>query len=600
MTWLDRAIGWMSPQSGLKRVRARAALQLMRAYEGASVGRRTTNWRTTGASANAEIATALPRMRARSRDLVRNNPYARRAISALVGNAVGVGITLGIQNAQAAKAWKLWVAEADFYGDHDFFGLQAMGARSAFESGDCLIVRVRTTAAKAGRSGVPLRIKILEGDFLDTTKTGPQSNGNYVIAGVEVDSEGRRVAYHIYTVHPGETATFDLKMTSVRVLAEDVIYHYEKERPGQLIGVPRLAASIMRLRDVDEYQEALLVKKKIEACFAAFVSSPDDTRPLTATVQTETSADGTARRVEKLSPGTIIYGKEGEEVTFGNPSSGPDVGFISDELRAIAVGAGCTYEQLTGDLSRVNYSSMRGGRAEFKILIEQFRWLTFVPQVCERIYAWFEEAAFLAGKIRTTELEHVWTPPRWEYVNPKEDVETDLLELRARLASHSAKLRERGEDPDQVLDEIAADDVKLAAKKIEPDYGSKLAVAAKPADAGANADGGTNADAGTAATKALEAMARSSDAIGDLAEAMRELGARDVEPPIVNVTPAPVSVTIADGAIRVEPRIEVQPADVRFEPKIDIHTPPAPRVVEETIERDSNNEITRITREAKD
>jgi lambda family phage portal protein len=434
----------------------------------------------------------LPRLRARSRDLVRNNPYARRAISTLVGNAIGVGVTLGTKNAAAAKTWKVWCTEADFNGDLDLYGLQAMAARAAFESGDCLIVRVRTTMAAAGRSGVPLRIKVLEGDFLDTTKTGPQQNGNMVIAGIEVDPEGRRVAYHLFSVHPGETVNFQLKIPSKRVPAEDVIYHFEKERPGQLLGVPRLAASIMRLRDVDEYQEALLVKKKIEACFAAFVTSTGDDRPLTPAVETETSADGTSRRVEKLSPGTIIYGKEGEEVTFGNPSSGPEVGFVADELRAIAMGVGCTYEQLTGDLSSVNYSSMRGGRTEFKILVEQYRWLSFIPQVCERIYAWFEEAAHLAGKLRTNEIEHIWTPPRWDYVNPKEDVETDMLELKARLASHSAKLRERGEDRDQVLAEIKDDITAFDAIDVEPDYSIGKAANAAPAAA----DDATAGDAG--------------------------------------------------------------------------------------------------------
>jgi hypothetical protein len=115
---------------------------------------------------------ALPRLRARSRDLVRNNPYARRAIAALVGNAIGTGITLGIKNEQLGEALEAVVRRGRFFGDHDLYGLQAMAARAGFESGDCLIVRERTSSAEAGRSGVPLKLKVLEGDFLDTNKTG--------------------------------------------------------------------------------------------------------------------------------------------------------------------------------------------------------------------------------------------------------------------------------------------------------------------------------------------------------------------------------------------------------------------------------------------
>lgn len=484
MTWLDAAIGWLAPKAGLERARARAALRLVRAYEGANTTRRTSNWKTSNAGANAEISGGLPRLRARSRDLVRNNPYARRAIGALVGNVVGTGIELGTKNKSLAKAFKAWVKDCDFYADHDFFGLQALIGRAAFESGDCLIVRVRTKSEEAGVSGVPLKIKVLEGDFLDTSVTGKLANGNFAVGGIEIDREGRRVAFHLFRVHPGETAIADLRQASDRVLAEDVIYHFEKERPGQILGVPRLAASIMRLRDLDEYQEALLVKKKIEACFAAFVSTDDDAKTVGTSVETETDASGNTRRVEKLSPGQIIYGKTGESITFGQPSSGPDMGFSKDALHAIAAGIGCTYEQLTGDLSQVNYSSMRGGRAEFKILVEQFRWLTFVPQVCERIYGWFEEAAWQAGKLRTREIEHTWTPPRWEYVNPKEDVQADKEELGAGLASLSEKLRARGEDPEAVFEEIAAERKRLEELGIKVDYTAVAApTPAKPAGA---------------------------------------------------------------------------------------------------------------------
>lgn len=492
MTWLDAAIGWLSPKAGLERARARAALGVIRAYEGANTTRRTVHWKTSGLSANGEIASALSRLRNRSRDLVRNNPYGRRAIGALVGNAVGTGISLGCRDTRLRKAWAAWVSEADFYGDQDLYGLQALIARACFESGDCLVVRVRTETARAGRSGVPLKIKVLEGDFLDTTKVGQAANGNFVLGGIEIDREGRRVAYHIHRVHPGETVIVDPKAGSDRVPAEDVIYHFEKDRPGQLLGVPRLAASIMKLRDLDEYQEALLVKKKIEACFSMFVQSDDDAVRVGTSTETETDADGNSRRVEKLSPGAILYGKPGESVTFGEPSGGGDDGFTETQLHAIAAGAGVTYTQLTGDLSRANYSSMRGGRAEFKILVEQYRWLCLMPQVNERIFAWFEEAAFQAAKIRKTGYEHVWTPPRWEYVNPAEDVKADKEELGAGLASLSEKLRARGEDPEAVFNEIAEERKQLAKLGIAVDYSAVKAPAAAPA----NGEGKPDDDAG--------------------------------------------------------------------------------------------------------
>ena len=91
-TWLDKAIDWLSPQWGLKRARARAAMDIVLSYEAARNDRHTAGWLTSDTSANAEIGLGLVRMRQRSRDLVRNNSYATRAISELADQAVGTGI----------------------------------------------------------------------------------------------------------------------------------------------------------------------------------------------------------------------------------------------------------------------------------------------------------------------------------------------------------------------------------------------------------------------------------------------------------------------------------------------------------------------------
>src|SRR5574341_1209335 len=112
MTWLDRAIGYLSQAAGLRRARMRRAMDAILAYDGAKTGRRTDGWITTGASANAEVGAAMVKIRERARDLVRNNPFAARAISAIVCNAVDTGIV-----PQARSG----VAELDQYVD-DLFG----------------------------------------------------------------------------------------------------------------------------------------------------------------------------------------------------------------------------------------------------------------------------------------------------------------------------------------------------------------------------------------------------------------------------------------------------------------------------------------------
>ena len=50
------------------------------------------------------------------------------------------------------------------------------------------------------------------------------------------------------------------------------------------------------------------------------------------------------------------------------------------QLHAIAAGVGLTYELLTGDLSQVNYSSIRAGLIEFRRRMEALQWQLLRPR----------------------------------------------------------------------------------------------------------------------------------------------------------------------------------------------------------------------------
>lgn len=468
MNWLDKAIGAVSPAAALRREQQRQAFDMLRSYDAARRGRRTEGWRAHGSSANNEVGGAIVTVRNRSRDLIRNNPHARRAFMVWKAKAIGTGIQARPEKG-ASAAWKEFVDTCDYEGDTDFNGLQAMMGGTAFESGEVLVRRIRL---QSGR--VPLQLQVLEPDYLDGTRFGATSGGNYIIAGVEVDRRGIVQAYWLYDQHPGESVLLPRGLESKRVPVSEVFLYGEKERPGQLRFMCRLASAVMRLRDVDDYNEAMIVRKKIEACFAAFVVGGDPQRPIgEATINATTG-----KRKETLSPGMIEYVPAGTDVKFGAPSAASDLGFTVDQLRAIAVGAGITYEQLTGDLSRVNYSSIRSGMADFRDLVEQWRWLSFIPKPMRIIKGWFLDAAWSAGTIRTKNYAFTWTPPAWPYVNPVDDIKAIKEEIRGGLQSLSEKIRERGYDPEVVFDEMQKERQTLAQKGLVVD--TDAATPAKP------------------------------------------------------------------------------------------------------------------------
>jgi lambda family phage portal protein len=245
INWIDRAIGYVSPVAAARRARARAYLDLVaRRYEAAGGSRATYGWLTPATSANAEIYGALPILRTRARDLARNNPHAAKAVTALVNNTIGSGIVArpktGDQNLdrRIVGLWQDFVKEIDADGQLDFYGLQNLVARAFYESGEVL-VRRRVRRTDDGLQ-VPLQYQVLEGDFLDHAKNEDLANG-LVRMGVEFDAIGRRRAYWMFPEHPGEGRYGAAARGKSRAVPADQILHlYEKQRPGQIRGVPWL------------------------------------------------------------------------------------------------------------------------------------------------------------------------------------------------------------------------------------------------------------------------------------------------------------------------------------------------------------------------
>ncbi len=448
-------------------------------YEAASTGRRLTSWRATEEGINALVFGSGAVLRSRSRDMVRKNAWAANAIDSFVANAVGSGIKPQSRHpdpsvrAQLHKLWLRWTDEADAGGLTDFYGLQALVCRAVIEGGECL-VRLRDRRAEDGLS-VPLQLQVLEAEHLPADKSEDLGQGRSIRAGIEFDPIGRRTAYHLYREHPGEKSIFANALELVRVPASAVLHIYRPLRPGQLRGAPWLAPVLVKLYELDQYDDAELVRKKVAAMFAGFITKSADDSPLPGTT---TLNDGATTAPEKtdfvgLEPGILQELLPGEDVKFSEPA---DVGglyseFMRVQLRAIAAGLGITYEQLTGDLTGVNYSSIRAGLLEFRRRCEQFQFQVMVYQFCRPVWRRWVEAAVLAGALRAPGYARdpepyrdvEWRTPRWAWVDPLKDTRAEIEQIQAGLKSRSAAVHELGYDPEQVDQEIADDNARADA-----------------------------------------------------------------------------------------------------------------------------------------
>src|SRR5690606_22387542 len=147
------------------------------------------------------------------------------------------------------------------------------------------------------------------------------------------------------------------------------------------------------------------------------------------------------------------------------------------QLRAAAAAIGITYEQLTGDLSGVNYSSIRAGTLEFRRFCESVQHLVMIRQFCRPIMDAFLRHVHASGVMDLPGYEedprpyhHVeWQPPGWAWVDPLKDAQGALMLLNAKLRSRTSIVAEHGEDFFDVANEIAEEEAFMRARGISPD-----------------------------------------------------------------------------------------------------------------------------------
>jgi len=467
MSLLDRVLAEIAPVYQMRRTAARMnILQLERlsaSYDAARRSRRTQGWLTDGGSANAQTRNDLLPVRERSRDLVRNNPYASAGLDMLVSYQIGTGIVPRSKTGDDAldqlhdALWEEWAPHSDIAGRLDVYGQQALMARTRSESGEVLTFCLPLPYDDMRRRGspVPLALQVVEPDYLDSSIEQDLAGGAVIRQGVEMDRSGRPVAYHLFRHHPGEPGRMSWSGGDTRrVEARYLLHTYRQDRPGQLRGVPDLASVMMRLRLLDEYEDAAMMQAMAQACVAAFVTSNGG--PATGPLESGKpgAADAMLRQIE---PGMIERLLPGESVDFLVPSgSGAFPEFTRHQLRAISTGYGLTYDLMTGDLSNANYSSLRAGRLSFKRRLESAQWLMIVPQWCQPVHRAFVSAAQSVGRLPARPTWPVeWGPPHFEMVDPLKDTMALRMQLRLGITTWAQAVAEAGWHPKRQAAELA-------------------------------------------------------------------------------------------------------------------------------------------------
>lgn len=468
-------------------------------FEAGLANRRLKGFQPTRAHLNTLIAAAGPDITARARWLVRNNGYAANAIESWAGNVVGAGIKPSslikdpALKASVQQLWLDWTDEADAEGFTDFYGLERRAAREVFIAGE-VFFRFRSRRPQDGLT-VPLQLQMIPSEMLPLNRNEVVPSGNVIRHGIEFDAIGRRVAYHFLRRHPGDVTDLGLAGETVRVPAFEVVHVIDPVDAGQLRGVSRFAAGIVKLFLLDQYDDAELDRKKVAAMHALFITTPAPAEPLDAVE----GRDENDERAIDLQPGQITMLEPGEEVQTSAPA---DVGqtyepFQYRTLLQVSAALGVPYAYLSNDMLKANYSNSRLALLEFRRRVEAYQHAVVVWQLCRQVWARWMDTAVLAGALTIVDYDRRrqylacgWLPPKWDWVDPLKDARAEIEQIDAGLKSRTQALAERGYDAEQVDDEIAAD--KAREKRLGLTFGSPAPIdpgkTARGSDASSNSE----------------------------------------------------------------------------------------------------------------
>ncbi len=298
----------------------------------------------------------------------------------------------------------------------------------------------------------PIQLQAIETDFLAMSRDSEiLSSGNTVIGGIEYDKDtGLIAAYHLFKAHPGSAFMTSIDSTDVvRVPASEILHIYRMDRPGQTLGAPFLAPVIMRLFDIDEFEQAEIVRSKIASMFTAFVH---DLNGLD-----EVSDEDCPPLGEKMEPGQIEILPTGKDVTIATPPSREGYEpFTRSFLHSIASGLGITYASLTGDMSQSNFSSSRLGKIEMNRNIETWQQQIMIDQFLRPVSDWFMLGLELMG-VSTAGARSTYTPPKKELIDPSKETAAMKDAVRSGFLTLSEALRMLGHDPDTHFAEYKSD-----------------------------------------------------------------------------------------------------------------------------------------------
>lgn len=481
---IDDIVNFFDPVRGQIRYQNRLRMSMVGGYTGADRTRRANVLgRVRERDADTAIIPDLPTLREESQHLIRNNAIAGGAVRTNVTKIIGTGLKVKPQidrevlniTPEAADAWQKKAVrefrlatetrEIDAERMLPFSILQGLIFLKVLEDGDVLV-----NMPRIARSGSPYTLKLQPIEAARLRNKDNQPNSAKLISGVEKDSTGAPVKYHVLKQHPGTAYRQNnnwewLEIPAFNTAGAPLCLHlFDKTRPGQTRGVPYLAPVTELIKQLGRYTDAEVMAAVVSGMLTVFVTNEaaDPTLGAANTITNPTGdpaqqQDNTGMELGYGSMVGLLPGEKIETVSPGRPNPAFDP-FMTAILRQIGMALELPFEVLIKHFT-ASYSASRAALMEAWDYFRRRRhWL--VTMLCQPVYeAVITEAVargrlsapgFLADPlVRKAWLGTVWTGDAPYHLDPLKEIKAAQERMTSFLTTHDeecAAMPQGGDD----------------------------------------------------------------------------------------------------------------------------------------------------------
>ncbi|WP_175404903.1 phage portal protein [Marinomonas sp. FW-1] len=388
-----------------------------------------------------------------SHHLIRNNPLLRVGASRFRASCIGGGakpvFDPNLFSESFIQSFEEWTLYCDFYENTNFAGVQALAVITMLLDGSAFIVRRRTLHR------IPLQIQVVSPLSLaiGLEQTGA---GSYVRGGIMYAKNGKVKKYAFYKL-PRDHPDFDEDSVNW-IPAEDVIHLRDVVHVSQSTAQPWISPGADFAKQYQDNQ-TVEIKSRMKRVGQQVFALKE------AEVSQTASGPASQRTPQRLvhNAGGVTFLNGVKEIKTASPAeiAGNYQEHNNQVLRMIAGLLGITYEMLTGDLTQVNYSSIRAGMINHRRLVGQLRGIVLGPAF-NRILGWLIDAFHLGTSESLpnyfenpyTYLNPTWIWPEWEEIDPLKAAKALVLEVQNDITSLEEVSNSRGKTLDKHLDGV--------------------------------------------------------------------------------------------------------------------------------------------------